>query len=153
MELQLVIFKLGNESFGVEIATVESIIKMQTITRLPQAPGFVEGIINLRGKILPVVDLRKRLNIDLTEITKDSRMVVVALAGTTVAMVVDQVNEVLRINDDIVEAPPAISQSVDSRFIEGIAKINEDLVILLNLSKVLDTSETSMLASLTSVPA
>ena len=153
MELQLVIFKLGNESFGVEIATVESIIKMQTITRLPQAPSFVEGIINLRGKILPVVDLRKRLNIDLTEITKDSRMVVVALAGSTVAMVVDQVNEVLRINDDIVEAPPAISQSVESRFIEGIAKINEDLVILLNLSKVLDTSETSMLASLASVPA
>jgi purine-binding chemotaxis protein CheW len=153
MELQLVIFKLGNESFGVEIATVESIIKMQTITRLPQAPSFVEGIINLRGKILPVVDLRKRLNIDLTEITKDSRMVVVALAGSTVAMVVDQVNEVLRINDDIVEAPPAISQSVDSRFIEGIAKINEDLVILLNLSKVLDTSETSILASFASVPA
>jgi purine-binding chemotaxis protein CheW len=153
MELQLVIFKLGNESFGVEIATVESIIKMQTITRLPQAPSFVEGIINLRGKILPVVDLRKRLNIDLTEITKDSRMVVVALAGSTVAMVVDQVNEVLRINDDIVEAPPAISQSVESRFIEGIAKINEDLVILLNLSKVLDTSETSILASFASVPA
>ena len=150
MELQLVIFKLGNESFGVEIATVESIIKMQTITRLPQAPSFVEGIINLRGKILPVVDLRKRLNIDLTEITKDSRMVVVALAGSTVAMVVDQVNEVLRINDDIVEPPPAISQSVDSRFIEGIAKVNEDLVILLNLSKVLDTSETSMLAAFTS---
>ena len=148
MELQLVIFKLGNESFGVEIATVESIIKMQTITRLPQAPGFVEGIINLRGKILPVVDLRKRLGIDLIEITKDSRMVVVALAGTTVAMIVDQVNEVLRINDDIVEVPPTISQSVDSRFIEGIAKINENLVILLNLSKVLNTSETSMLESL-----
>jgi purine-binding chemotaxis protein CheW len=151
MELQLVIFKLGNESFGVEIATVESIIKMQTITRLPQSPGFVEGIINLRGKILPVVDLRKRLAIDLTEITKDSRMVVVDLAGATVAMIVDQVNEVLRINDEIVEAPPAISQSVDSRFIEGIAKVNQDLVILLNLSKILNTSETSMLETLTSV--
>jgi purine-binding chemotaxis protein CheW len=145
MELQLVIFKLGNESFGVEIATVESIIKMQTITRLPQAPSFVEGIINLRGKILPVIDLRRRLNIDLTEINKDSRMVVVALSGTTVAMIVDQVSEVLRINDDIVEAPPTIAQSVDSRFIEGIAKIDETLVILLNLSKVLNTSETSML--------
>jgi purine-binding chemotaxis protein CheW len=153
MELQLVIFKLGNESFGVEIATVESIIKMQTITRLPQAPGFVEGIINLRGKILPVVDLRKRLGIDLTEITKDSRMVVVALAGTTVAMIVDQVNEVLRINDEIVEVPPSISQSVDSRFIEGIAKINQELVILLNLSKILNTSETSVLESFAGVPA
>jgi len=150
MELQLVIFKLGNESFGVEIATVESIIKMQTITRLPQAPNFVEGIINLRGKILPVIDLRKRLSIDLNEITKDSRMVVVALAGTTVGMVVDRVDEVLRINDDIVEAPPSISQSVDSRFIEGIAKINQELVILLNLSKVLNTSETSVLESFAS---
>jgi len=148
MEIQLVIFKLGNESFGVEIATVESIIKMQTITRLPQAPSFVEGIINLRGKIMPVIDLRRRLNIDLTTITKESRMVVVALSGTTVALIVDQVKEVLPINDDIVEAPPAISQSVDTRFIEGIAKINDGLVILLNLAKVLNTSETSLLEAM-----
>ena len=147
MEVQLVIFKLGEEAFGVEIGMVESIIKMLPVTRLPQAPEFVEGVINLRGKILPVIDLRKRLAIPLSESTRESRMVVVALDGTTVAMVVDQVNEVLRVNDDIVEAPPSISQSVDSRFITGIAKIGEDLVILLDLSKVLDISETSQLTA------
>ena len=147
MEVQLVIFELGEEAFGVEIAMVESIIKMLPVTRLPQAPEFVEGVINLRGKILPVIDLRKRLAIPLSESTRESRMVVVALDGTTVAMVVDQVNEVLRVNDDIVEAPPSISQSVDSRFITGIAKIGEDLVILLDLSKVLDISETSQLTA------
>lgn len=75
-------------------------------------------------------------------------MVVVALSGTTVALIVDQVKEVLPINDDIVEAPPAISQSVDTRFIEGIAKINDGLVILLNLAKVLNTSETSLLEAM-----
>ena len=149
MEVQLVIFKLGEEAFGVEIGMVESIIKMLPVTRLPQAPEFVEGVINLRGKILPVIDLRKRLAIAISEITRDSRMVVIALAGTTVAMVVDQVNEVLRINDDIVEAPPSISQSVDSRFITGIAKIGEELVILLDLSKVLDLDEASQLATAT----
>ena len=147
MEVQLVIFKLGEEAFGVEIALVESIIKMLPVTRLPQAPEFVEGVINLRGKILPVIDLRKRLAISLSESTRESRMVVVALGGATVAMVVDQVNEVLRVNDDIVEAPPSISQSVDSRFITGIAKIGDELVILLDLSKVLDMSETAQLVS------
>ena len=147
MEVQLVIFKLGKEAFGVDIALVESIIKMMPVTRLPQAPEFVEGVINLRGKIMPVIDLRKRLAIALSESTRETRMVVVALGATTVAMVVDEVNEVLRINDDIVETPPAISQSVDSRFITGIAKIGEELVILLDLSKVLDMSETAQLVS------
>ncbi len=147
MEVQLVIFKLDKEAFGVDIALVESIIKMMPVTRLPQAPEFVEGVINLRGKIMPVIDLRKRLAIGLSESTRETRMVVVALGATTVAMVVDEVNEVLRINDDIVEVPPAISQSIDSHFITGIAKIGEELVILLDLSKVLDMVETAQLVS------
>jgi purine-binding chemotaxis protein CheW len=151
MELQLVIFKLGNESFGVEISTVESIIKMQVITRLPQAPEFIEGVTNLRGKILPVIDLRKRLGLDLTEVTKDSRIIVVGLSGTTVGMVVDSVEEVLRINQDIVEPPPTITVSINSKFIQGIAKSGEDLVILLDLYKVLRTTETGELEQVASI--
>jgi len=146
MELQLVIFKLGNESFGVQIATVESIIKMQPITHLPQAPEFVEGVINLRGRILPVLDLRKRLGVFQTETSKDTRMVVVNIEKATVGMIVDRVDEVLRINEDLVEAPPSITSSVDSRFIRGIAKIGSELVILLDLMKVLDAGETAELA-------
>ena len=146
MELQLVIFKLGNESFGVQIATVESIIKMQPITHLPQAPEFVEGVINLRGRILPVLDLRKRLGVFQTETSKDTRMVVVNIEKATVGMIVDRVDEVLRINEDLVEAPPSITSSVDSRFIRGIAKIGSELVILLDLMKILDAGETAELA-------
>jgi purine-binding chemotaxis protein CheW len=145
MELQLVIFKLGNESFGVEISTVESIIKMQVITRLPQAPEFIEGVTNLRGKILPVIDLRKRLGLNLTDVTKDSRIIVVGLSGTTVGMVVDSVEEVLRINQEIVEPPPSITVSINSKFIQGIAKSGDDLVILLDLYKVLRTTESEEL--------
>jgi purine-binding chemotaxis protein CheW len=147
MEMQLVIFKLGQESYGVEIASVKSIIKMQAITHLPQAPQFIEGVTNLRGVILPVIDLRKRFGISQTEITADTRMVVVTLADTTVAMVVDSVEEVLRINEDIVEPPPTITVSVDSQFIRGIVKSDQNLVILLDLLKVLTISETVKLGA------
>ena len=152
MEIQLVIFKLGRESFGVEIASVQGIIKMQAITRLPQAPPFIEGVTNLRGQILPVIDLRKRLGVPQTDLTADTRMVIVNLSGTTVGMVVDSVDEVLRINEDIIEALPPISVSVDSQFIRGIAKSGQDLVILLDLFKVLSTFETKTLETI-AVPA
>jgi purine-binding chemotaxis protein CheW len=145
MEIQFVIFKLDKESFGVEISTVESIIKMQTITRMPQAPQFIEGITNLRGRILPVIDLRKRFNIPQIDITKETRMVVVNLNNTTVGMVVDSVDEVLRINDETIVPAPSIAVSVDAQFIRGIAKTGQSLVILLDLFKVLDTEEVSML--------
>lgn len=146
MEIQLVIFKLGNETYGVEISTVQSIIKMQVITRLPQAPDFIEGVTNLRGKILPVVDLRKRLGLALAEITRASRIIIVDLSGTTVGMIVDSVAEVLRINEDVVEPPPMFTDSGHSEYIQGIAKYGSDLIILLEIGKVLETYETAALA-------
>jgi purine-binding chemotaxis protein CheW len=148
MDLQLVLFKLGKESFGVEIATVESIIKMQPITRLPKAPKFIEGVTNLRGKIIPVIDLRKRLGVPATEANSESRIVVVNLDGATVGMVVDSVEEVMHISEDTIEPPPAITISVAAHFIRGIAKTGSELVILLDLFKVLDTSETVALGNL-----
>lgn len=148
MELQLVIFNLAQEAFGVDISTVESIIKMQSITSMPHAPRFVEGITNLRGRILPVIDLRKRLDFPVSPITRDSRIIVADLAGMTVGMVVDGVNEVLRVNDDVVEPAPAVISSVDSDFIRGIAKIEERLVILLDLDRILNVREQADLAGM-----
>jgi purine-binding chemotaxis protein CheW len=117
----------------------------------PQAPEFVEGVINLRGRILPVLDLRKRLGVFQTEFSKDTRMVVFNLEKATVGMIVNRVDEVLRINDELVEVLPAITSSVDSRFISGIAKIGTKLVILFDLIKVLDASETAELATAAAV--
>lgn len=150
MEQQLVIFELAEELYGIDIAMVESIIKMQAITAIPRAPAFVEGVTNLRGKILPVIDLRKRFGFPLEEITKDTRIVVVEMNEVAVGIVVDEVNEVLRVNPANIEPPPPIVTTVDSSFIRGIARVAERLVILLDLDKTLSTNERSELGAMPS---
>ena len=137
MEKQLVIFELENENFGVDIRSVESIIKMQPITRMPQAPSFVEGITNLRGKILPVIDLRQRFGLPSQSASRESRIVVATIDSIEVGMVVDSVSEVLTIQDTDIEPTPRMVTSVDSDFIKGIAKLANRLVILLDLGMVL----------------
>jgi purine-binding chemotaxis protein CheW len=141
MEKQIVIFELGEEYFGVDIAAVESIIKMQPITRMPHAPMFVEGVTNLRGKVLPVIDLHKRFDLPLKDTDKNSRIIVVAVSQIEVGMIVDGVSEVLTISEETIEAAPAIATTVDSGFITGIAKINQRLVIMLDLERVLSANE------------
>jgi purine-binding chemotaxis protein CheW len=148
MEHQLVVFELANEHYGVDIAAVESIIKMQAITVVPQAPMFVEGVTNLRGSVLPVVDLRKRFGLDCQETGKNSRIVVVTIQGIKVGMIVDAVSEVLRISDDSIEPPPPMVTTLDSSFITGIAKVGEHLIILLDLGKVLSIQEQEVLGTM-----
>ncbi|MEE8389443.1 MAG: chemotaxis protein CheW [Anaerolineae bacterium] len=154
MENQLVVFNLANEDYGVDIAAVDSIIKMQQITTVPQAPGFVEGITNLRGDVLPVIDLRKRFGLPVEENTKDARIVNVEVDGIKVGMVVDAVSEVLRVPEEDIEPPSPIVTSVDSSFITGIAKVDDGpgtpgrLIILLDLGKVLSTEEQADLQTL-----
>ena len=106
MERQLVVFDLGGEHFGVDIVAVDGIVDMMEITRVPQSPEFVEGVTNLRGSILPVIDLRKRLRLPVLDRTKETRIVVVNMDGLKVGMVVDAVSEVLTISDDVIEPPP-----------------------------------------------
>jgi purine-binding chemotaxis protein CheW len=141
MEDQLVVFMLAKEHYGVRIAVVESIIKLQPITAVPCSPAFVEGVTNLRGRVLPVIDLRKRFNLPAEESTKDTRIVVVEMSGTLVGMIVDAVSEVLRVPAESVEPPSPIMTTVDSAFITGIAKVGERLIILLDLEKVLSPEE------------
>jgi purine-binding chemotaxis protein CheW len=141
MERQLVVFELGTEFFGVGIDAVESIVKMQEITRMPQAPAFVEGVTNLRGTVLPVVDLRKRLSIQATEATKETRIVVVSLSEMKVGMIVDGVSEVLTVSDDVIEPPPSMFSTVDTQYITGIARLDNRLIILLDLVEVLSVKE------------
>jgi len=152
MEKQLVVFELGKENYGVDISAVESIIKLQAITAVPQAASFVEGVTNLRGNVLPVIDLRKRFGLNACEVSKNSRIVVVAMNGTKVGMIVDAVSEVLRVPSDSIELPPSMVTTVNSSFITGIAKMDQKLVILLDLQKILTINEKDMVSDLNGVP-
>ena len=148
MENQLVIFTLENEQYGVDIRAVESIITMQNITHMPHAPSFMEGVINLRGKILPVIDLRQRFNLPYREVTREARIVVVSMGSAEVGMVVDSVSEVLTFQDEDIEPTPALAVTNGSRLIAGIAKVAGQLVVLLDLAAVLSWHEVLALESL-----
>jgi purine-binding chemotaxis protein CheW len=134
--LQLVTFKLENEEFGVDILRVQEINRMMNITKIPNAPVFIEGVINLRGKIIPIVDLRKRLGFRDGGYDKSTRIIVVELEGLVLGFIVDSVSEVLRINENTVEPPPSIVSGIDSEYIEGVGKLDDRLLILLELNKV-----------------
>ncbi len=148
MESQLVVFDLANEHYGVDIGAVESIIKLQPITAVPHAPRFVEGITNLRGTVLPVIDLRKRFGLPIKEATRETRIVVAEMDDTQVGMMVDAVTEVLRVDEEAIEPPSPIVATVDSTFITGIAKVDGRLIILLDLGKVLSPDEQASLQTL-----
>jgi purine-binding chemotaxis protein CheW len=139
--LQLVSFKIGNEEFGVEILIVHEIIKMLQITKIPNAPEFVEGIINLRGKIIPVIDLRTRLHMVKKDSDKDSRIIVVEVENKTIGFIVDSVNEVIRIPVNVTEAPPELITGIDSEYIKSVGKLDDRLLILIDLNKVLKSDE------------
>ena len=136
-EKQLVIFDLAEETYGVDIGSVREIIRIQEITRVPRTPEFVEGVINLRGKVIPVIDLRKRFGFRKTEATKDTRIVVVDIGGTDIGVVVDAVTEVLRLSSDAVEPPTGVITTADSDYLLGIAKLETRLIILLDLQQAL----------------
>lgn len=141
MEKQLVIFELGAENFGIDIASVEGINKMLEITRIPQSPGYMLGITNLRGSVLPVIDLQKRFGMAPLEQTNETRIVVANMDGVKVGMVVSAVSEVLTIDDSVIEPPPPMVSNINSEFITGVAKIDKRLVILLDLARVLTQDE------------
>lgn len=143
--LQLVSFMIGDEEFAIPILAVQEINRMMQITRVPQSPAFVEGVINLRGKIIPVMDLRKRFGMPALENSADSRIIVVEVrarnggGNRVIGFTVDRVNEVLRISESIVEPTPAMvasSGGVDSDYVQGVGKLDDRLLILLNLEKL-----------------
>jgi len=149
MEHQLVVFELAKEHYGLDIAAVESIIKIQSITAVPHAPSFVEGVTNLRGTVLPVIDLRTRFGLPEAEATRDTRIVVVDVDSTKVGMIVDAVTEMLRVPQEAIEPPSPLVVTSTSAFITGIAKVNDQLVILVDLGKVLSVEEKTELRAVT----
>lgn len=138
--LQLVSFFIGNEEFAIYILCVQEINRMISITKVPNSPSYVEGVINLRGRVIPVINLRSKLGIPTKEHDKNTRIIVVEINKTTVGFIVDGVNEVLRIPKSITEPPPAIVAGINSEFIEAVGKLDDRLLILLDLEKILSSS-------------
>jgi len=143
--LQLVSFNLGSEEFGIDILKVQEIIRLISITKVPNSPEFIEGVINLRGRVIPVIALRIKLGMEKIEYSNSTRIIVVEINNNTVGFVVDGVSEVLRIPANITEAPPSMVAGVDSEYITAVGKLEDRLLILLDLEKILAINEHEML--------
>ena len=148
VEEQVVVFSLAGELYGLDISRVQGIIKMPEVTRVPRAAEFVEGVINLRGEIVPIIDLRKRFGLGQQEDSVDTRIINVEMGDHLVGLIVDAVEEVLNIPSDVIEPPPDLVTTVDSAYLRGIAKLEDRLVILLDLDRVLSTAEQQALGRL-----
>jgi len=144
--IQLVTFSIGEEEFGVNILQVQEIIRTMEITNVPRAPEFVEGVINLRGKVIPIVDMRSRFGLDAKGHDKYTRIIVVEFDNIIVGFVVDSVSEVLRIPANSVQPPPPVVAGMDSDYIDGVGKLEDRLLILLDLNSLLNNEEMDALS-------
>ncbi len=140
--VQVIVFKLGDERYGVEISQVREIIKPTQITRIPNAPDFVEGVINLRGQITTIINLRKRFGMEPKPIDNDTRIIVVEYDNAVIGMMVDVVNEVKYLSkDDIEPLPNIVTARSEAKFLKGVGKLPDGLLILIDLNKVLSDEE------------
>ena len=144
-DLQVVGFRIGNETFGVLIASVREIVRVPEITAVPSAPETVEGVINLRGKIIPVMDLRKRFGHVDIQPDKKNRILVVELQGKLVGLIVNAASEVLKIPPSEIEAPGSVFAEGESSYVTGVGKLKGRLIILLDVSKLLHQQEVKKL--------
>lgn len=144
-ERQLVVFKLIHDGqvseYAVPISNVQEIIPMPEPTRLPQVPDFIEGIINLRGKIIPIIDLKKRFDLGQTDDIKEKRSIIIDLEGQIIGIIVDEVNEVLRLSEDEIDAPPAAISGITAEYLSGVGKLAERLLIILDVEKIFNEWE------------
>jgi purine-binding chemotaxis protein CheW len=147
-EKQLVVFNLGEESYAIDISMVREIIQMQPITKVPGTPHSLEGVINLRGAVIPIVDLRKKFKLNRVNKDKDTRIVVVNCKGQDVGVIVDSVAEVLRIPLDSLEPSSNVFSDEHLEHVQGIVKLENRLVILLDMNQVLSVQDISMINTL-----
>ncbi|MGF7184284.1 purine-binding chemotaxis protein CheW [Desulfitispora alkaliphila] len=145
-ETQLVVFQLKSsetttQEFGVPITQVHEINRLTTPTKIPNVPDFVEGVINLRDKVIPIIDIKKRFNMAVSDYSDDTRVIVIEVVGQTVGIIVDAVSEVLRISDDAIEPPPAFIAGIGSEYLTGVGKLDNRLLILLDLDEIFSSGE------------
>lgn len=135
-EIQLVIFKLGREEYGVSILQVQEIKRITEITRVPHTPEYIKGVINLRGSVLPVIDLKRRLNLPQQESTDNTRIIIVKVEEISVGMIVDAVSEVMTIHQENIDSPDIVAGSVSANYLSGVGKLENRLLILLDLEAI-----------------
>jgi len=145
---QLISFEVGEEEYGLEILRVKEVIRLREITRLPRAPSFVKGIINLRGDVIPLIDLRDRFGLEHRQYGAMTRVIVVDVEGRLVGMVVDAASQVVRIPDDQIDPPPPNVGGLSAEYIKGVGKLDDRLVILLNIDRILSREEKAELERL-----
>ena len=146
-EKQYVIFNLGKEKYCAEISNINSITEFESITKVPNSPNFIEGVINLRGDVIPVVNLKKRFNIKEEEILQ-RRIIIANYKNSNVGFLVDDASQVIRIDDQNIEPTPAIIAGEDRKYISGVGKLNDGIVVLVDLVFILNDSEMAALEKL-----
>ncbi len=148
-EIQLVVFMLDDEEFACNISDVREVLKMVKVTPLPQSLKFIEGVINLRGEVIPIIDLRKRFNLPEVDYSERSRIIIVEVGANQVGLIVDEVSEVLRLSASQVQASPSGISGGDSELIVGVGKLEQRLLIILNLEYILSSEEQLALEDIT----
>jgi purine-binding chemotaxis protein CheW len=145
-EKKVIVFALGSEEYGVEVDKVRTIERMQPMTRVPKVPAFINGVINLRGVVVPIIDLRARFGLDHAEYNDNTRIIIVSAGEFEVGLIVDSANDVIDLDSDEINSPPEIVGGIKAKYLDGIARIGENrLLVLLNLERVLDKSEIQQL--------
>ncbi|MBO8126058.1 MAG: chemotaxis protein CheW [Firmicutes bacterium] len=140
-EIQLVVFKLNDEEYGVPVQNVQEIIRMTQITKIPKTPKHVTGVINRRGDIIPIVDLKNFFELETSDADDDTRIVVVEVGDKILGVIVDHVSEVLRLPEDAIEPPPRLSERAEAAYFAGIGKQGDRLIMLLDLPKIVPDFE------------
>ena len=141
--IQLVSFHIGGEEFGLDILRVQEIIRVQQLTRVPNSPDYVDGVINLRGKVIPVIALRRRFGLEERPHDKETRIVVTEVQGTVLGFIVDSVSEVLRMPSETVEPPPRLGK-VEREYVSGVGKLDDRLLILLDIDRLMSDSDAAL---------
>ena len=146
---QLVSFSVGNESYGVNISKVQEIIRMPEITQLPQTEDYIKGNINLRGNIIPIIDMRTRFHMDTREYSEITRVIVLSIKDKLIGLIVDSVSKVLELDTAEVEEAPDIINGLSKEYIQGVGKVDENMIIILDTDKVLTAEEINLLKDVT----
>ncbi|MBN6185808.1 chemotaxis protein CheW [Aneurinibacillus sp. BA2021] len=147
-EIKVIVFRLKDEEYGVEVNQVKSIERLEHITRVPRTPHFIKGVINMRGIVTPIVDLRRRFGIEEAEYNETTRVIIVAVDEIEVGLIVDSANDVIDIPINAIEPPPEVVGGIEAVYLRGVAKLDKRLLILLNLDKVLNTEEIKQLENI-----